>query len=96
VFAACALAVMATRYVRIGVALTGAAGLAICIWALQVYMPLAGTHWGMRTPSAGITRTVSTARSSSTSARQFADEWSRVKTAGRSTMIPDTLHIGQP
>src|SRR5262249_5987672 len=46
--AAAGLAVLASRLSRIGVALTGAAGLAICIWALQVYMPLAGTHWGMR------------------------------------------------
>ena len=36
------------RWRRIGVAALGAAGLAICIWALQVYMPIAGTHWGMR------------------------------------------------
>src|SRR6185436_4535337 len=46
--AALAIAVMATRFVRLGVALACAAGLAICVWALQVYMPLAGTHWGMR------------------------------------------------
>jgi len=42
------LAIMGTRFVRLGVAVVGTVGLAICVWALQVYMPHAGTHWGMR------------------------------------------------
>lgn len=39
---------VATRWRRLGVAALGLAGLAICVWSLQIYMPIAGTHWGMR------------------------------------------------
>ena len=48
VVSAIAIAIAATRWRRLGVACLGAAGLAICIWSLQIYMPIAGTHWGMR------------------------------------------------
>ena len=46
VIAAAAVALTAV-FRRIGVAALCGAGLAIGIWALQVYMPIAGTHWGM-------------------------------------------------
>src|SRR5262249_1213877 len=45
---AIAIAVAATRWRRLGVVCLGAAGLAICLWSLQVYMPLAGTPCGLR------------------------------------------------
>jgi 4-amino-4-deoxy-L-arabinose transferase-like glycosyltransferase len=45
--AASALALLAV-WRRAGVVALGTAGLAICLWSLHVYMPLAGTHWGMR------------------------------------------------
>jgi 4-amino-4-deoxy-L-arabinose transferase-like glycosyltransferase len=45
--AALGIALAATRWRRAAVAVIGAGGLAICVWALQVYMPIAGKHWGM-------------------------------------------------
>jgi 4-amino-4-deoxy-L-arabinose transferase-like glycosyltransferase len=46
--AAIALAVLATRWRRAGAVALAIAGVAICVWSLRVYMPIAGTHWGMR------------------------------------------------
>jgi 4-amino-4-deoxy-L-arabinose transferase-like glycosyltransferase len=98
-FAACALAVAATRYVRLGVAMVCAAGLAICIWALQVYMPIAGTHWGMRDAVRAYydNRTVYGEKLVYFGYGQLYDEWKDeddVRTF--ETMIPQTLQVGQP
>jgi 4-amino-4-deoxy-L-arabinose transferase-like glycosyltransferase len=43
-----AIAIAALPWRAIGVAALGLAGIVTCIWALQVYMPDAGRHWGMR------------------------------------------------
>lgn len=99
VFAAIALAVAATRFTRLGVALIGAAGLAICIWALQVYMPHAGQHWGMRDAVRGYyaNRTVYGEKLVYFGTKQLADEWADeddVRTF--ETMIPNTMQVGQP
>ena len=45
---ACAALVIAAIWRRAGVIAIGLAGLVIGVWSLQVYMPDAGTHWGMR------------------------------------------------
>jgi 4-amino-4-deoxy-L-arabinose transferase-like glycosyltransferase len=83
---------------RVGVVLIGAVGLAICIWALQWYMPHAGTHWGMREAVRtyyeqrtvyGETRVYFGARQCLDNVR-VADEFSF------ETFIPDNLQIGQP
>ncbi len=39
---------LATPWKRLAVAAVGTVGLAICVWSLQCYMPVAGRHWGMR------------------------------------------------
>jgi len=98
-FAAAALAVTATRFTRIGVTMICAAGLAICIWALQVYMPLAGQHWGMRDAVRGYyaNRTVYGEKLVYFGTKQLAEEWADeddVRTF--QTMIPTTLQVGQP
>ncbi len=98
-FASVALAVAATRYVRVGVAMIGGAGLAICIWALQVYMPIAGTHWGMRDAVRTYyeNRTVYGEKLVYFGEGQLYDEWhdeDDVRTF--ETMIPSTLQVGQP
>jgi hypothetical protein len=98
-FAAAALAVAATRFVRIGVAMICAAGLAICIWALQVYMPHAGQHWGMRDAVRPYyeQRTIYGEKLVYFGAGQLADEWADEDDVRRfETMIPDTLQVGQP
>ncbi|MBA3456801.1 MAG: glycosyltransferase family 39 protein [Deltaproteobacteria bacterium] len=98
-FAVVALIALATRFARIGVAAIGAAGLAICLWALHVYMPIAGTHWGM----GDAVRTYYEQRSVHGQhliyfgARQVHDDWhDRGETWSFETKIPRTLHVGQP
>lgn len=94
-----ALAIAALPWRRLGVGLLCASGLAICIWSLQVYMPDAGKHWGMREAMRTYyeDRTIYGQKNVYFSARQFADEWAPVKNRWTfETMIPDSLHIGQP
>ena len=79
----------------------GVAGLAICIWALQVYMPIAGTHWGMREAIAHLLRAAHDLRREARLLRRAAssyDDWhDRRRRPGRSRRsIPDTLQVGQP
>lgn len=97
--AALALAIAALPWRRVGVAALALAGLAICIWSLQSYMPDAGKHWGMRegVRSYYEQRSIYGQKNVYFSARQFADDWAHVKDRWSfDTMIPDTLHIGQP
>ena len=99
ILAAIAIIALALPWRRIGVALVGVAGLAICIWALQVYMPDAGTHWGMREAMRDYyrQRTIHGHKNVYFSARQIHDDWHDAD--GRwtfQTMVPDTLHLGQP
>jgi 4-amino-4-deoxy-L-arabinose transferase-like glycosyltransferase len=96
---AIALAIAATRWRRAGVACLGLAGLATCLWALHVYMPLAGTHWGMgdaiRTYYAE--RTVYGQKLVYFGLGELADDWSA--TGDRwsfDTQVPDAMQIGQP
>ncbi len=99
VIAAVALAIAALPWRRVGIAALAVAGLAICVWALQVYMPDAGRHWGMREGVRAYyeQRTIYGHKNVYYSSRQFADEWAGVKDRWSfETMIPDTLHIGQP
>jgi 4-amino-4-deoxy-L-arabinose transferase-like glycosyltransferase len=96
---AAAILVLATRLVRIGVALVGAAGLAICVWALQVYMPIAGTHWGMREAVRTYyeQRTIYGQELAYFGVDQLREEWRRVgQTWSFRTVIPDNLQLGQP
>ena len=88
------------RWRRIGVALLGVAGLAICVWALQVYMPDAGTHWGMR----DAVRTYYEQRTiygqklvyfGAAPGRRRLGERRRTRWTFE-TFIPDTLQVGQP
>ena len=99
IIAAIALAVAALPWRRIGVAMLGVAGLAICIWSLQSYMPDAGKHWGMREAMRTYyeQRTVYGQKNVYFAAHQIYDEWNDVRSSWRfETFIPDTLHIGQP
>ncbi len=94
-----ALIALATRFARIGVAAISGAGLVICLWALHVYMPIAGTHWGM----GDAVRTYYEQRSIHGQhliyfgTRQVHDDWhDRGDTWSFETKIPETLHVGQP
>ena len=99
VAAAIALPLLATRFARTGVVAVGAVGLAICVWALQSYMPHAGTHWGMRDAVRTYyeQRTIYGQKLVYFGANQLHADWHDVKDTWRfDTFIPDTLHEGQP
>jgi len=99
IFSAIAIAVAATRLRRLGIVCLGAAGLAICIWSLQVYMPLAGTHWGMGDAIRTYyhQRTIYGQKIVYFGLGELADDWRG--TGDRWTFpteVPDTLQVGQP
>jgi 4-amino-4-deoxy-L-arabinose transferase-like glycosyltransferase len=97
--AAGALVVATLPWRRIGVAALGVAGLTICVWSLQVYMPVAGTHWGMRDAMRTYyqQRTIRGERIIYYSARQLWADWQGSGDLRHTfeTMIPDTLKLGQ-
>jgi 4-amino-4-deoxy-L-arabinose transferase-like glycosyltransferase len=97
--AAVALAVVATRWRRLGVFGLGVAGLAICVWSLQVYMPIAGKHWGMGDAVRTYydQRTVYGQKLVYYGLGELADDWRGVGDRWTfDTHIPQTLQIGQP
>jgi 4-amino-4-deoxy-L-arabinose transferase-like glycosyltransferase len=94
-----ALMITSTRFVRVGVALTGVAGLAICVWALQIYMPLAGKHWGMREAARTYyeDRTIYGERVVYFGDAQLADDWQDTRDKWSfQTVVPDNVQLGQP
>jgi 4-amino-4-deoxy-L-arabinose transferase-like glycosyltransferase len=99
VIAAVALAVAALPWRRAGVLALSAAGLTICIWSLQIYMPLAGTHWGMREAVREYyeQRTIYGQKLVYFGARELYDDWHDIGDRWTfETFVPDTLQIGQP
>ncbi len=84
---------------RIGVVCVGAAAIAISLWALHVYMPLAGKHWGMRDALATYyhQRSIYGAKHVYYGGRDLYDDWNDHGDRWRyDTMVPDTLQVGQP
>jgi 4-amino-4-deoxy-L-arabinose transferase-like glycosyltransferase len=99
IVSAIAVAIAATRWRRLAVVCLGAAGLAICVWALQVYMPIAGTHWGMREALRAYydQRTIYGEKRVYFGLGELHDDW---RDAGDrwtfETHIPGNLQVGQP
>jgi hypothetical protein len=96
---AAAILVLALPWPRIGVACVGGAGLAICVWALQAYMPQAGTHWGMRDAVHTYyqQRTVYGEKLVYFGAGELWDDWHDAGDRWSfETFIPDSMQIGQP
>jgi len=95
--AAAALAI-ACVWRRAGVVALGAAALAICTWALQIYMPIAGQHWGMREAMRRYyeQRTIYGEHVVYYGARELADDWATRTSWTIETFIPDGLQVGQP
>ena len=96
----CAVAgvLVATKLPRVGVAVIGASALAVCIWALQIYMPLAGTHWGMREAIRTYyeQRTIYGHTRVYFGAGQCLEHVRAADTYTFETFVPDTLQVGQP
>ena len=96
---AIAIAIAGTRFRRVGVGALSCVGLAMCIWCLQVYMPIAGTHWGMREAVRTYyeQRTIYGEKLAYFGAGELWDDWHDVKdTWSFETFIPDALQVGQP
>jgi len=94
-----ALVVVATPWRRLGVALLGGVGLASCLWSLHVYMPIAGTHWGMREAVRTYyrERDIYGEKLVYFGSGELYDEWHATGDRwGFDTFIPDTLVLGQP
>jgi 4-amino-4-deoxy-L-arabinose transferase-like glycosyltransferase len=98
VIAAVALAVFAFAR-RAGVIAIGIAGLAICTWGLQVYMPIAGQHWGMREAIHRYyeDREIYGEKLVYFGAREVYDDWQDKGTHWTfDTFVPKDLQVGQP
>jgi 4-amino-4-deoxy-L-arabinose transferase-like glycosyltransferase len=94
-----ALVVAATPLRRAGVVALCACGVAICVWSLQVYMPIAGTHWGMREAVRTYyqQRTIYGEKLVYFGRGELYDGWHSVGDRWRfDTFVPDTLQVGQP
>ncbi|MGE5181588.1 MAG: ArnT family glycosyltransferase [Acidobacteriota bacterium] len=97
--AAVAIAFAATRFRRAGVVVLGGVGVAICVWSLQIYMPIAGTHWGMREAMRTYyqERTIYGEKLAYFGRGEVWDDWhAAANTWSFDTFIPDTLQLGQP
>jgi len=84
---------------RLGALCLGLVGLAICVFALQVYMPLAGQHWGSRDSIASYyaQRSIHGAKLVYHGSGELYDDWHDHGDTWRiETLIPDTLQLGQP
>ena len=90
---------LATRMRRLAVTAVGGVGLAICVWALQVYMPLAGKHWGMREAVHAYyaQRTIYGQKLVYFGPGELWDDWHDAGETWRfETFIPEALQVGQP
>jgi hypothetical protein len=97
--AALGVALAATPWPRIGVAMIATAGLAIGVWALQVYMPIAGTHWGMREAMRAYydQRTIYGQKRVYFGRGELYDDWHAATDRQTfETHVPEALQIGQP
>jgi 4-amino-4-deoxy-L-arabinose transferase-like glycosyltransferase len=86
------------RWFGLGVAGVATAGVAIAMWAMHVYMPIAGTHWGMRDAAATYyrQRQIHGQRIEYHSAAQLTADWKGRTTWSFETVVPDHLQVGQP
>jgi 4-amino-4-deoxy-L-arabinose transferase-like glycosyltransferase len=99
IIAAVAIAIAALPWRRLGIAALGFAGLAICTWALQVYMPIAGQHWGMRDAIHRYyeDRTIYGEKLVYFGPREVYDDWADIGTRWTfETFVPSSLQVGQP
>jgi len=96
-FAAGALMLM-RRFPRIGVGAVCTAGLAIGLWSMHAYMPVAAQHWGMRDAIRRYydERTIYGAHLVYWGNRRVADDWTDRETWTIRTLVPNTVQEGDP
>lgn len=100
---AAAVMLLATPWKRLGVFATGATALGTALWAMHVYMPIAGQHWGMRDAVARYyqVRQIYGQKLVYANPRQFADDWAPIIDGKRTswdfdTVVPESFQDGQP
>ena len=96
---AAASLLLGMRWRRLAVAAVAAAALGTALWAMHVYMPIAGTHWGMRDAVRRYyqERQLYGQKLVYYTPRQFHDDWARVPDHWDfDTFIPDAYQDGQP
>ncbi|MDB4956307.1 MAG: 4-amino-4-deoxy-L-arabinose transferase and related glycosyltransferase of family-like protein [Myxococcales bacterium] len=99
VIAVAAIAIAALPWRRFGVVALCTAGLSICLWSLHGYMPVAGTHWGMREAARAYyaERTIYGEKRVYFGAAELYDDLGDLDHKWRfRTFVPDTLQMGQP
>ena len=97
--AALAIALAATRWRRLAGCALAASGLAICLWSLHVYMPIAGTHWGMRDAMRAYydQRSIYGEKLVYFGLGELYDDWHAAgDRRSFDTHVPDALQVGQP
>ncbi|HEY0991609.1 MAG TPA: hypothetical protein VGD80_31370, partial [Kofleriaceae bacterium] len=97
--AALAIALAATRWRRLAGCALAASGLAICLWSLHVYMPIAGTHWGMRDAMRAYydRRSIYGEKLVYFGLGELYDDWHAAgDRRSFDTHVPDALQVGQP
>jgi hypothetical protein len=86
------------RLRALAVAATCAAGLAVGLWAMHAYMPVAGTHWGQREAIQTYykDREIYGMRLVYYDAPSLADDWRGRTSWTIETYVPDHVAVGQP
>ena len=97
--AAGAIALLASPWRRAGVVAVVGVGLAIGLWSLHAYMPIAARHWGMREAIRAYyqQRTVYGEKVVYFGGGELWDDWhDNPGTWAFDTFVPDALQVGQP
>ena len=97
--AAAALVLLAARWRRLAVVTVISAGLACALWAMHAYMPIAGTHWGMREAMRSYYRErhIEGLHTVYFGAGQLYDDWQhRPQQRSFDVLVPERLSEGQP
>jgi len=100
---ALAAVLLGTPLRKLGVFAVGLTALGTALWAMHVYMPIAGQHWGMRDAVAKYyqVRQIYGQKLVYANPRQFADDWAPVIDGKRNawdfdTVVPENFLDGQP
>jgi 4-amino-4-deoxy-L-arabinose transferase-like glycosyltransferase len=82
----------------LAVAATCVAGLATGLWAMHVYMPIAGTHWGQREAIRHYyeDREIYGMRLVYYDVADLVDAWKGRTTYRMRTLVPEHVYVGQP
>ena len=96
---AAAMLLLGTRWRRLAVVAVAITALGSALWSMHVYMPIAGTHWGMREAVRRYyqDRQIYGHKVVYYAPHDFRADWLRLRTGWSfDTFIPDAYQDGQP